>query len=127
MKVWDWALFVVGSRVQRKLRSACHPQLYQNRDGTFALSWEFQSLLGAMYLQLAFLMTAATAARFCKAPDCNRVIALDAPEETPEGKLLRLSKGASKPYKTRKDKEFCDKACYMRWKRRNQKTRTTRH
>ncbi len=113
-------LAVYGHRLHSD-RSECHPQLYQNRDGTFALSWDFQSLLGAMYLQISFLMTATTAARFCKARDCNRVVALDAPEETPEGKLERLSKGFSKPYKPRSDKEFCGRACYMRWRRRKEK------
>lgn len=95
------ALWVVGVRVQRKLAEECFPQIYLNEDGTSVLSYGFRSLLGAMYLQMASLLTNGTAAvKWCKAPGCNKTIH---PER-------------------RKHAEFCPgKACEMRWRRANGK------
>jgi hypothetical protein len=116
------ALFMVRTRVRAKLREECFPDLYKTEEGNFALPWGFESLLGAMYLQLAFVMKGTTAARFCRAPACNKTIPLDAPQETPEEESERLfTKGKRKPQRPRSDKQFCGKACYMRWKRRNEK------
>lgn len=92
----DAALRVVGVRVQQNLSQECFPQLYQNADGTFVLSYGFRSLLGAMYIQMSALLSdGATAARWCKAPDCHRIISPD----------------------RRRHTEFCNKACLMRWRR----------
>ena len=92
----DAALRVVGIRVQKKLNNECFPQLYQNADGTFVLSYGFQSLLGALYIQMASLLAdGAAAARWCQAPDCFRFI----------------------PPGSRRDKKFCDKSCLMRHRR----------
>lgn len=124
----DGGLFMVRILVRRKLREECFPELDQTKEGTFALSSSFHSLLGAMYLQMAFLMKNTTAARYCRAPKCNNIISLDAPQETPEEISERqFTKGKRKPQKRRSDKEFCDKACYMRWKRRNEKHDAARH
>jgi Putative inner membrane protein (DUF1819) len=90
--------------------------------GAFGFSWGFHSLLGAMYLQLAFLMPNTVGVRYCRAPNCNKILSFDAPQETPEEESERLfTKGKRKPQKRRSDKEFCNKACYMRWKRRREK------
>jgi hypothetical protein len=119
------AQYMVFARVRRKLREECYMDLDMTNDGAFGLSLGFHSLLGAMYLQLAFLMRNTVGVRYCRAPNCNKIISFDAPQETPEERLERLSrlsiKGRRKPQKRRSDKEFCDKACYMRWKRRNDK------
>jgi SAM-dependent methyltransferase len=65
-------------------------------------------------------------ARYCGAPGCNKIISFDAPQETPAERLERLSiKGRRKPQKRRSDREFCDKACYMRWWRRREKLEAT--
>jgi SAM-dependent methyltransferase len=65
------------------------------------------------------------AACYCRAPGCNKIISFDAPQETPAERLERLSrlsiKGRRKPQKRRSDRDFCDKACYMRWWRRREK------
>jgi len=120
------ALYMVFSRVRRKLREECYMDLDMTNDGTFGFSWGFHSLLGAMYLQLAFLMRNTAAARYCRAPGCNRMLSFDAPQETPEERVERLStKGKRKPQKRRSDKEFCNKAHYMRWKRRRDKLEAT--
>lgn len=95
------ALWVVGVRVQKKLVKECFPQIYLNEDGTSVLSYGFRSLLGAMYLQMASLLTNGTAAvKWCKAPGCNKTI-------DPE---------------RRSHAEVCPgKACEMRWRRANGK------
>jgi hypothetical protein len=123
------ALYMVFSRVRGKVREECYTDFDMTNDGAFGFSWGFHSLLGAMYLQIAFLMRNTAAARYCRAPGCNRIISFDAPQETPEERLERLSanKVKRKPQKRRSDTEFCDKACYMRWKRRNDKLEATRH
>jgi hypothetical protein len=125
------ALYMVRARVRRMLRRECYIELDLTKDGAFGLSFGHHSLLGAMYLQLAFLMRNTTATRYCRAPKCNKIISFDPPQETPEERLERLSrpsfKGRRKPQKPRSDKEFCNKAHYMRWKRRNDKHDAARH
>jgi hypothetical protein len=120
------ALYAVFARVRRKLREECYTDLDMTNDGAFGFSWGFHSLLGAMYLQLAFSMRNTAAARYCRAPDCNRMLSFDAPQETPEERVERISiKGKRKPQKPRIDKEYCNKAHYMRWWRRSKKLEAT--
>lgn len=78
-------------------------------------------MLGAMYLQIAFLQAGTTAARFCKGPDCNRTVALSAPE-TEEEYARRRTKGERKPSKTyNNNKVYCSPACKQAAYRRAQK------
>lgn len=70
----------------------------------------FESLLGALYLQMAWLLVAKEEVR-CK--QCDRVINYEQPE-IPWEQLL-AQKGKRKPYKTRSDKEFCSKSCADKW------------
>ena len=74
------------------------------------LSHSFRSLLGAMYLQLAFLRSGTTAARICQGPGCNRTIALSTPE-TEEEYATRLARGERKISKTYDNKVYHSKAC----------------
>lgn len=73
------------SAVRRLLRDVdiilqrdCYPQLYYRESEAKgemvddALSWGFRSLLGAMYLQLAWRIKS----RQCEAPGCNNIISL---------------------------------------------------
>jgi hypothetical protein len=76
------ALQLLGSKVGHILKRDCYPKLYyqevrEQREDTgeiagFALSWGFHSLLGAMYLQLAWRIKS----RQCEAPGCNNIIRL---------------------------------------------------
>lgn len=85
------------------------------------LSYGFRSLLGAMYLQLAFLRSGKTAARVCQGPDCNRTIAISKPE-TEEQKDKRLARGERKTSKTYDNKVYhsgaCKQAAYRARKKR---------
>jgi hypothetical protein len=69
----------LGVYVQAIIERDCYPKLYyqEHRDtGEMTgavLSWGFRSLLGAMYLQMAWRITS----RRCEAPGCNNIIGLD--------------------------------------------------
>jgi hypothetical protein len=71
--------------------------------------WWYENLLGAMYLQMHWLMTSGSELARCE--NCGRIIALSRPY--PEGR------------KRRRDKRFCDDACrqaHHRSKKRAQDT-----
>jgi len=86
----------LSQNVQHTLERHCYPKLYyqvrQDSDETpdVGLSWGFHSLLGAMYLQMAWRMTS----RRCDAPGCNNIIGLH----------------------ERSDKETCSRTCKQRRK-----------
>ena len=102
-------LFEVRGFVEWMLSNECHPRIYTDGDES-SLGWAFDSLLGAMYLQMAWLLIAKEEVH-CK--QCGRVINYDQPE-IPWEQIL-AQKGRRKPYKTRSDKEFCSKSCANRW------------
>jgi len=68
----------LSQNVQHTLERHCYPKLYyQVREDSgettdVGLSWGFHSLLGAMYLQMAWRITS----RRCDAPRCNNIIGL---------------------------------------------------
>jgi len=72
------AVEILTAHVGSILKRDCFPKLhYQELKDTgelagFALSWGFRSLLGAMYLQMAWRITS----RRCEAPGCNNIIGL---------------------------------------------------
>ena len=72
------AVLRLAGEVRVILERDCYPKLYyQVPEDTgemagFALSWGFRSLLGAMYLQLAWRIKS----RQCEAPGCNKIIGL---------------------------------------------------
>lgn len=74
-------LISVGSRVQEKLSTECFPQLYLSYGDAFEPSCGFRSLLGAMYLQMYWLMTAKGEGRRCKGPGCHKFITFEQPEQ----------------------------------------------
>jgi hypothetical protein len=55
----EWGLREVWRIVGSVLAGHCYPELYRLKD-TFDRGWGFKSLLGAMYLQMVWLMTAAS-------------------------------------------------------------------
>jgi hypothetical protein len=52
-----WALAVVESAVNRKIEGYCYPTI-QGAPGSYEQGWGFRSLLGALWLQMMFLMRA---------------------------------------------------------------------
>jgi len=97
----EMALLEVGDIVGNHVRNECYPELYREiRKGTeqtmrFSQGWEFHSLLGAMYLQMMWLITKGISVRSCKGPGCRNFIAYDS---------------------SREDKVFCGKNCKEKWR-----------
>jgi hypothetical protein len=103
------------------------PALYwpETRDrrptGEFVQGWRFTNLLGALWLQALWLLTAGpNNQKRCAYPKCNRIIIYEQPEKPSEHK-----KGERKPYKTRRDIEYCpdDTRRYCRQKHWKEKQR----
>ena len=106
----DAALFWVDDAIRKKLDKECAVQFDPNTDGTAVLSYGYRNLLGAMYLQMAFLRGGETAARVCQGPGCNRTIDLGAPETEVEY-ARRRARGERKASKTYDNKKYHSKAC----------------
>jgi hypothetical protein len=97
-----YALETAARDVENMVSSYCIPSLSveegsRNPSGVTA-KWNFKNLLGAMYLQMYWLMAAGGNVTRCKY--CGRIIYLTSPLP-----------GARK---TRQDKKFCDDACRQR-------------
>jgi hypothetical protein len=94
----EFSMSAVGGKMRQGL---CYPQPELVDDkGAFVPTnvrawWVYESLLGAMYLQMHWLMTSGGELTRCE--NCGRIIALSRPY--PEGR------------KRRRDKRFCDDAC----------------
>jgi len=123
----EWALIVAGDIVGDHVRADCHPMLYRTvrkgKDGGavawdeqetvgFEWGWGFDSLLGAMYLQMMLYMNEGGEGHRCKRPDCYRLVTFE-PSQAAED--IGMRKGVRGTYRTRKDKEFCSKACAQWW------------
>jgi hypothetical protein len=63
-----WALTVVGDAVNRKIEKHCYPIIQGNAPGSYEPGWVFKSLLGAMWLQMMFLMCEDRRCWWCGAP-----------------------------------------------------------
>jgi hypothetical protein len=63
-----WALTVVSDAVNRKLENHCYPIVQGNAPGSYKPGWVFKSLLGAMWLQMMFLMHADRRCWWCEKP-----------------------------------------------------------
>jgi len=109
--------------VYAHMRSACYPvpsrQLQRTTDNAcetsdFFQGWGFRSLLGCMYLQILFLMTAASNVKRCEGPGCINIITFDPPESP-----TSTEKGARGKYRTRVDKKFCSRNCKEKWRYHN--------
>jgi hypothetical protein len=96
----NWALFTVMDSAQNKIAGRCYPRLYQGADD-YTQGWGFNSLLGAMWLQMMWVLTRTGEIRRCLW--CDDVIALEPAEQSTDSK-----KNSRGKYKTRVDKKFCD-------------------
>jgi len=94
-------LYSATDEVTRKVCRSCHPALLVGMLGgpsSVQSVWTFDNLLGAMYLQMYWLMAAGGNVTRCRY--CGRIISLASPQP-----------GARK---TRQDKKFCNDACRQR-------------
>jgi hypothetical protein len=95
------------------VRNECYPILWRriNKDNDqtlgFVQSLGFHSLLGAMYLQMMWLLIEGDSARRCERPGCPRIVRFQPPQQ-PDAAAPRGTRGK---YRTRKDKLYCSNAC----------------
>jgi hypothetical protein len=112
-----WALDAVASETQLKVAGNAYPALY-GEVGSFIQGWDFMNLLGAIWLQMFWLLTASETPRRCRNWECDRIILYEQPEQP----MRLVSKNdRSGGYRTRVDKGFCSKKCSNRY---NYLTRT---
>jgi hypothetical protein len=84
---------MVGGTVQTRVVEGCYPQLHLNRTGDFAFGWSFKNLLGAIWLQMAWLLASGDGARRCKLPDCFRIVAFEPSQPPIEPGLKKNARG----------------------------------
>lgn len=114
------ALVLTRTIVQEVLADHACPVLYPTdpTERRHASSWGFQSLLGAMFLQMMWLMTATGGVKHCQGPGCSRVISFDAPK--PQEPITGIARNnRSMGYRTRRDKRYCSPACKQARYRQN--------
>jgi hypothetical protein len=104
----SWALMVVEETVQRKLQIHSHLTLSVGK-GSYGEGRAFHSLLGAMWMQMLWLMCGS--ARRCELPGCNRILSL---EESEPSSQQRAKNGKRK---TPKHKRFCSDGHRVEWNR----------
>jgi hypothetical protein len=88
----EWALSIVATETQKKVAGNAYPALY-GEIGSFEAGWTFTGLLGAMWLQMFWLLTAEEEPRRCR--HCDKII----------------SYGGSDQRKRGPKRRFCDKKC----------------
>jgi hypothetical protein len=116
----EWALNEVARVVQNKLIGECYPELHRRSDLSFVRSCSgFGSLVGAIYLQLMWIMTATEKVRRCAAPGCHRIVYFDPSELLDDS---QQSEGAVRGgYKSKK---YCSDNCRVkRWQHDQRKSR----
>jgi hypothetical protein len=92
-------LSLVKDSAQNKIAGRCYPRLYGRPDG-YAQGWGFNSLLGAMWAQMMWVLTGSGEIRRCLW--CGNTIALEPPQQP-----IGSKKNSRGKYKTRADKRFC--------------------
>jgi hypothetical protein len=102
----SWALTVVEEIVERKIRGRCWP--IPVRDGSsHKQGWAFDSLLGAMWLQMLWLMLGQP--RRCEW--CGKLLDVG-PEQEQDLQTAGIDGGQRKP---RSDRRFCNDSHKAKW------------
>ena len=103
--------------VEEKVGEYSIPALYRDGD-RIVQGWRFDSLLGAMWLQMMWLVTSKDAPRRCAGPGCNRIISYEQPQQPQEWGDQPAApwkkNDRSRGYRTRKDKKFCSDTCRVK-------------
>jgi hypothetical protein len=121
-----WLFGVLGRMIQTRLHEHCYPQynIYTRGGyptGRYALSWGFHSLLGAIWIQMAWLLENQGSVTFCKVHDCRRAINFEPGQSADELGTIKDAEGNFKrnargKYKIRSDRVFCpDRSCKQKY------------
>ena len=108
-RVRAFALDIVATETQHRIAGDAYPALY-GKVGKFVAGWSFTTLLGAMWLQMFWLLTATEEPQRCK--NCDKIIAYEQPDQSVRG---TKKNDRSEGYRTRVDKKFCGKKCRNRY------------
>lgn len=107
------ALDTVARTVEMMVTNRSHPILRRKADG-IVQGWGFKDLLGAMWLQMMWLVSADSGRR-CQRPGCNKAIAIERPDpaKLDYKEFYREDKKWLVPrkYATRSDKIYCSNSC----------------
>ncbi len=116
------ALDDVSRTVETMLEGRCYPTLRRRKDG-IVQGWGFESLLGAMWLQMMWLVSADGEVRRCKRGLCNRVVTIEMPD--PDELTYKSTYRGEKEWliptkhKTHKNKQYCSDSCKtLAWRER---------
>jgi hypothetical protein len=113
------ALSEVARTVQRRLIGESFPRLYALKDHSFVRSPSgFGSLVGAMYLQMMYLMTATGKIKRCGGPGCDKIIYFDS-SDLPDDPKVR-GRAVRRTYKS---KDYCSDNCRVKRWQRDQKNK----
>lgn len=112
-----WLLRTVAEMIQMRLEEHCFLQLTNGAVsgiplGRFSFGPAFKNLLGAAWIQMAWLLSSDDVKR-CRLPDCARVIWFEPGE--PAAGVERNLRGK---YKTRSDKRYCSVNCRVKYNQR---------
>ena len=123
-EIKKWALLEVARTVQRRLIGECFPRLYGLKDYSFVHSPSgFGSLVGAMYLQMMYLIAATDKntgkeIKRCAGPGCNKIIYFDESDLPDDPKIKgRAVRG------TYRNRDYCSTNCRVKRWQRDQKNK----
>jgi hypothetical protein len=103
----EWALSVVEEIVEQQVRGRCWPIPVQDGN-SHSEGWAFDSLLGAMWLQMLWLMRGDRRCEWC-----GKVLDMD-PEQELQTAIENAGSGGRR--KSRSDRRFCpDTTCRQSW------------
>lgn len=106
----EFALSEAAKAVQEKVGGSVYPSLYGHLDD-LKQGWDFTNLLGAMWMQMFWVLIDPSRARRCERPGCERVVYHEQPESGEPPADPGFERNARLPYNTRKDKKFCSDKC----------------
>jgi hypothetical protein len=118
----NWAMKRVAKVVEFMLEEYCYPTFHLQEDGQVALAWGFKNLLGAMWIQMMWLLTSTGKTRRCARPECTRIITFESRHAPIDPGLKKNPRGK---YKTRSDKKFCTALCRVKNHQQNQRQRNS--
>ncbi|PLS85159.1 MAG: hypothetical protein CYG60_14100 [Actinobacteria bacterium] len=102
-EVEEWVLGKVLQTVQRRLSDESHSQLYRYDTGEVVGGLGFRSLLGAMWMQMSWLLMSDTAVKRCMVHDCRKVVSFESEGAPPSAATTSLHEKR----KRRSDIKFC--------------------
>jgi hypothetical protein len=120
-----YAVKQVMMAVELAVGETCSPTLHRDGD-RIVQGWSFNSLLGAMWLQMMWLVTSKDVPRRCAGPGCNRIISYAQPQQLQEWSNQAIDpwkkNDRTRGYRTRKDKKFCSDNCRVKnWQHRQKR------